>query len=61
MFDFEKIAKAIAEAPARVLDKTIDIIIKDEKALIKAKPFRKAEEYIDILGPGLVTLSLIHI
>src|ERR1035437_4795368 len=55
MFDFEKIAKAIAEAPARVLEKTIDVIIKDEKALIKAKPFRMTEEYIDILGPGLVT------
>ncbi|MFA6190307.1 MAG: Nramp family divalent metal transporter [Candidatus Staskawiczbacteria bacterium] len=55
MFDFEKIIKAIAEAPSRVLDKTVDVIIKDEKALIKAKPFRKAEEYIDVLGPGLVT------
>jgi len=55
MIDFEKIAKGFAEAPSKVLEKTIDVIIKDERALIKAKPFRKAEEYIDILGPGLVT------
>jgi NRAMP (natural resistance-associated macrophage protein)-like metal ion transporter len=55
MFDFEKVVLKIAELPSRVLDKTIDIIIKDEKALMKRKPFRKAEEYIDILGPGLVT------
>ena len=55
MFDLEKIAKAIAEAPAKILDKTIEVIIKDEKTLMKRLPFRKAEEYIDVLGPGLVT------
>lgn len=58
MADFKKIARNVAEAPARALDKTIRIIAKDANALFHKKPFRLTEEYIDILGPGLVTEPL---
>ncbi len=55
MFFLEKAIKFVAETPAKILDKTIDVIIHDERALIKSRPFRLTEEYIDVLGPGLVT------
>ena len=55
MIDAEKIAKKIAEAPAKILGKTIEVVISDEKAIFNKKPFRMTKEYIDILGPGLIT------
>jgi NRAMP (natural resistance-associated macrophage protein)-like metal ion transporter len=55
MIDAEKIAEKIAEAPAKVLDRTIHVILKEKEALLKGQPFKMTEEYIDVLGPGLVT------
>lgn len=55
MIDSKRIIQKVAEAPARVLEKTIHIIARGKEALISKKPFRMTEEYIDVLGPGLVT------
>lgn len=43
------------EAPAEALEKGIEFVEKEEKALISKRPFRLAEEYWDTLGPGLTT------
>lgn len=55
MINLYTLAKEIFEAPARSLDRTIETVQRDEKALISKKPFRVAEEYFNNLGPGLVT------
>jgi NRAMP (natural resistance-associated macrophage protein)-like metal ion transporter len=52
---FEKEIEEAFEAPARVLEEGIVFIEKEEKILIKKKPFKLAEEYWDTLGPGLTT------
>lgn len=49
--DFEK----TFETPAKVLEETVDFVEKEEKVLINKKPFKRAEEYWDTLGPGLTT------
>ncbi|MDE2173371.1 MAG: divalent metal cation transporter [Patescibacteria group bacterium] len=41
--------------PARLLEDGIDLIKKEERTVISKKPFRRAEEYWDTLGPGLTT------
>ncbi|MFA6519628.1 MAG: divalent metal cation transporter [Candidatus Paceibacterota bacterium] len=43
------------EAPAVVLEETLDFVEKEEKVLVSKKPFKLAEEYWDTLGPGLTT------
>jgi NRAMP (natural resistance-associated macrophage protein)-like metal ion transporter len=51
----EKIIEEVIEAPAEVLEKTIEIVEREEKQIINKKPFKLAEEYFGTLGPGLVT------
>jgi len=55
MIDLNTIVKNVFELPAIVLDKTVYALASGKEALFNKKPFRKAEEYIDVLGPGLVT------
>ncbi len=43
------------EVPAEALEEGVDFVRKEEKALISKKPFKRAEEYWDTLGPGLTT------
>lgn len=49
--DNEKIIKDVAEAPARAIDKTIDIVNK----VPGQRPVRVAKKYWGALGPGLTT------
>ncbi|MCR4333689.1 MAG: divalent metal cation transporter [Patescibacteria group bacterium] len=43
------------EVPAEILEEGIEFVRKEEKAIIKKRPFKLAEEYWDTLGPGLTT------
>lgn len=43
------------EIPAKFLEEGIELVEKEEKVLIKKRPFKLAEEYWDTLGPGLTT------
>jgi NRAMP (natural resistance-associated macrophage protein)-like metal ion transporter len=45
----------VFEVPAKVLEETIDFVEKEEKVVISKKPFKRAEEYWETLGPGLTT------
>src|SRR5665647_1956882 len=45
----------IAEEPAVLLEKGVEGVQRVEKDLINKKPFRLAEEYWHMLGPGLTT------
>lgn len=47
----EKIAKAVAEAPARVVDNSVKLTSK----AIASKPIRAVQKYLGGLGPGLTT------
>lgn len=55
MIDPEKAAKEIFEAPAQFLEKTVEVLEHEEKQIVSKKPFKVAEEYLNTLGPGLVT------
>jgi len=43
------------EIPAKFLEEGIELVKKEEKILVKKRPFKLAEEYWDTLGPGLTT------
>ena len=45
----------VCEAPAKLLEDGIEFVKEEEKILISKKPFKRAEEYWDKLGPGLTT------
>ncbi len=51
----EKDVELSFEAPARVLEESVEAVARGEHALISKKPFKLAEEYWSTLGPGLVT------
>ena len=55
MFNPKKATEEIFEVPAKILEKTIDEVEKEEKKIISKKPFKLAEEYFNTLGPGLTT------
>jgi len=52
---FEKKFEKAFEVPAEILEESIDIAKKEERVLISKRPFKRAEEYWDTLGPGLTT------
>ncbi|OYV27781.1 MAG: hypothetical protein B7W98_01035, partial [Parcubacteria group bacterium 20-58-5] len=43
------------EAPAEILEESIEFVVREEHALAAEKPFRRAGEYWAKLGPGLTT------
>ncbi|MBI5405991.1 divalent metal cation transporter [Candidatus Kaiserbacteria bacterium] len=51
----EKEAEEIFEVPGKVLEETVEFVEKEEKILTGKRPFKRAEEYWDTLGPGLTT------
>ena len=53
--DIDTDFKKAFEAPAELLEETIVFVEKEEKILVAKKPFKRAEEYWDTLGPGLTT------
>lgn len=53
--EFQKDAERVFEVPAKALEEGIEFAKKEEKALISRRPFKRAEEYWDTLGPGLTT------
>ena len=55
MPSLKKITEAIFTAPAETLEKTLEVVEKEEVAIINKKPFKAAEEYLQTLGPGLTT------
>lgn len=55
MADGKKIVEEIFEAPAKVLEGTIELTQKEEQRLVNKKPLKLAEEYFHTLGPGLIT------
>ena len=55
MIDSKKAVEEVVEAPAKVLEKTVDFLEKGEQELVSKKPFRLAEEYFNTMGPGLIT------
>lgn len=52
---FQEEAEELFEAPAKLLEEGIVLMEKEEKVLIGKKPFRRAKEYWNTLGPGLTT------
>ncbi len=50
----KNIERAFA-APAKMLEKSINVVAHGEKAIVNNKPMRRAEEYWGKLGPGLIT------
>lgn len=52
---FQEEVVEVFEAPAKILEESIEFVEKEEKTLINKKPFKLAEEYWDTLGPGLTT------
>ena len=52
---FKKEFEETFEAPAKLLEEGIELAEKEEKVLISKRPFKRAEEYWDTLGPGLTT------
>lgn len=52
---FQKETEEVFEVPAKVLERTIEVVEKEEKVIINKKPLKLAEEYWDTLGPGLTT------
>ncbi len=55
MIDPKKITEEIVEAPAEALDATVTFMKKEEKILVNKEPFKRTEEYLNTLGPGLIT------
>lgn len=55
MIDPEKATKEFFEAPAQVLEKTVEVLEEGEQSIVNKKPFKIAGEYFNTLGPGLVT------
>ncbi len=53
--EFRKEFERAVEAPAKALEETVEFAKKEEKILIDKRPFKRAEEYWDTLGPGLTT------
>jgi len=53
--EFKKDFEKVFELPAEILEESIEFVAKEEKAIINKKPFKRAEEYWDTLGPGLTT------
>jgi len=53
--NFEKDIEESFEAPAKILEKGVELAEKGEKELLSKKPFKRAEEYWSTLGPGLTT------
>lgn len=53
--NFEKDIEEAFELPAEILEEGVEFVEKEEKALVSKKPFRRAEEYWNTLGPGLTT------
>ncbi len=53
--DGKKVVEEIFEAPAKVLEETIEFSEREEKRLVNKKPLKLAEEYFHTLGPGLIT------
>ncbi len=51
----KKFVEELFKAPAQALDKTTELIIAGEKALISKRPFRVIQKYANTLGPGLTT------
>ena len=51
----EEIVEKVAEAPARVLDGTIEISKKVEKSIVEHEPIKAVKDYWKTLGPGLTT------
>lgn len=51
----EKTIQRVIEAPAIVLDKTVDTSIQITKKIFPHREFKKAHEYWKMLGPGLTT------
>lgn len=53
----EPFLKEVAEAPAKVLEKTVEVTegVTQEASKIVGAPVQKAKEYWHILGPGLTT------
>jgi NRAMP (natural resistance-associated macrophage protein)-like metal ion transporter len=52
---FDKDVEKAFEAPADIVEKTVEAVRNLEKDLISKRPIRLAEEYLNTLGPGLVT------
>ncbi len=55
MTNFTKDVHDVFEAPADILEDTIKIVGREEKAILHEKPLKLAEDYFNTLGPGLVT------
>jgi NRAMP (natural resistance-associated macrophage protein)-like metal ion transporter len=55
MFNFKKATEEIFEVPAEILEETIEFAIREERKIVRKKPFKLAEEYFNTLGPGLTT------
>lgn len=55
MLTFKKITEIFFKAPAETLEKGIEAVEREEKAIINKKPFKVAEEYFHTLGPGLTS------
>lgn len=53
--EFKRDFEEVFEVPAEVLEEGIDFVEKEGKAIISKKPFKRAEEYWETLGPGLTT------
>ncbi len=51
----EEDIEEVFEAPAKVLEESVDFVKKEEKVLMNKKPLKQAEEYWETLGPGLTT------
>jgi len=51
----KKIIEKVVEAPAKVLDKTIEESKKIGKAAVSERHLKKAKDYWEMLGPGLTT------
>lgn len=52
---FENELEEVFEIPARAIEESVVFIEKEERKIVKIKPFKLAEEYWDTLGPGLTT------
>lgn len=51
--DFKEELEQTFEAPAKILEESVEFIEREEKVIAGKKPLRRAEEYWDTLGPGL--------
>src|SRR3989344_5211884 len=53
--EFQEEMTETFEVPARILEEGVEFVEKEEKILMRKKPFKLAEQYWDTLGPGLTT------